>query len=456
MIVGGRPNSIYFRAGEGFNASQYYRILLPVSTMAKMHMPVTLLGDHCTIDLNPLERWQLMANSDIHLHYQAIGSDLLEFMRYSRSWEPVTNKFGELQHPPSFIVDTDDDIFNVDPLNPAFGNLGYKDMEGNELEEDKMIWWRDFATNAPQLLWAPGKNINYAANKAKLDIWRDVLKEAELVTCSTPRSAAYVEREIGPNDKTFVMPNCIAFEEYPKVELAAHPKEIRILWQGSTTHYEDLWNLRGAMSRVAEKYPHTKWIFWGADYRWASQFMPKDRVVFQGWCHYLQYKLRLSIIGHDINLCPLTDSVFNRSRSGIKWYESSAVCNPAATLAQATGPYLDEIQEGETGLLWHSEEEFETKLGALIEDATLRKTLTSNSRDWLRTHRDPTKHATALYERYATIRSLRKTWDRQPYSGPLSPLKEEQNTRAAKRRSQKRDRKKRASVPANQPDASAS
>jgi len=91
----------------------------------------------------------------------------------------------------------------------------------------------------------------------------------------------------------------------------------------------------------------------------------------------------------------LQDNVFNRCRTAIKWYEASVLKQPSATLAQETGPYQDEIQDGKTGLLFKTPEEFEHKLSMLIEDAGLRHTLAAGAKDWVSENRDAMKHVPA-------------------------------------------------------------
>lgn len=400
---------IYARVRADMNASIYYRLFLPISTMFKLKLPVAPHLDSETIGIPPIQRYTTMAGADFVYLYQSIGRELNAFVNNMRGLPSATDETGERKWPPSFVVDTDDDIFNVDPMNPSFEFLGYKDHEGNEMKAGQKIWIRDLKDNRPILLWADGENIDYAKNKEGLDNWREMLTKSELITCSTPSVEKYVKREV-PSARTFINPNCIDFFEYPKVELAEHPNEVRILWQGSTTHWHDLWDIKEPLHRVLTKHPHVKIIFWtGFTNEWITSYVPKGQFEFIEWIPYMQYKYRLSMLGHDINLCPLKDSVFNRSRSGIKWYESSAVWNPAATLAEATEPYL-EIEDGQNGMLYHSQDEFETKLTALVEDATLRKTLASNAKDWIRTNRDPSTHAMRLYEELVKVREERKTW----------------------------------------------
>lgn len=403
-----RHLTVYFRADKNYNASIYYRVLLPIATMQRLRLPILPLHDPYEADKTSQQRWLEMHGSDFNLWYQTIGGDLVQYVRDTRTWEPKKDELGKLRYPPTIILDTDDDVFNVMPLNPAFGNLGWKGHDGEPLKDGDSVWV--ITPEGKHLcIWQDGQNMDLARNREALDTLRQLMAEGDLITCSTPRVAEYVKREIGDGVPTHVYPNCIDFNEYPNIELREHPGEVRILWQGSTTHWEDLWPLRESFGRLAKKYPHIKYVFWvTGDFKWMADYIPNDNVVFIPWCPYQQYKLRLSMINHDISLAPLQPHTFNLSRSGIKWYESSAICRPAATLAQATGAYLDEIQEGETGMLYSTPEEFEAKLSHMIEDERFRNNMAENAKDWVRTNRDPVTHVRELYNAYLAAWERRK------------------------------------------------
>ena len=100
--------------------------------------------------------------------------------------------------------------------------LSYFDREGNVVGQ-----------------WVDGKDgFNIVDNITKLENYRTLCQSAGIMTCSTPDTEAYAKREMGKKLKTFINPNGIRFDHYQDVALAPH-KEIRIMWQGSNTHYED-------------------------------------------------------------------------------------------------------------------------------------------------------------------------------------------------------------------------
>jgi glycosyltransferase involved in cell wall biosynthesis len=314
-------------------------------------------------------------------------------------------------------------VFNVNPMNPAFSRFGIRNPltgeplgDGAEIEiehpefirsaqgpkdyydEKRDRWiirlWKDDPTGEGEFC--------VRRNIIATEVWRNYMRMADLVTCSTPRSEKYVLREC-PTAKTFVAYNMMDIDHYPQdIVLAEHPSELRILWQGSPTHHECLWPIVPALQRVIKKYPHAKLIMWGAPYKWLLEGLG-DQGKHLDYVPYPEYKVRACTLGHDISICPLKPHVFNDSRSAIKFYEASMPHTPAATLAQKWGAYGDEIIEGETGLLWETPEEFETKLCGLIEDTLLRKRLASNAKDWVLTNRTPSVLAPKLWAKYQEV-----------------------------------------------------
>src|SRR6266446_5182338 len=443
----GQPYRLFTQASVGYNASIFYRTFLPFNMFEKLGFPVDPIVDFGEADVPVNIRSAMVLESDITLAYQTFSQFRYEIMRQCKTLVPMKDHDGIVRWPATFVVDTDDDLFNVQPLNMTFGRFGIKDPTTGETLKDgdeigiahplevappeteaklnkrypspitgargsigrkRFIFSSDGHWHAYFQLWQDGRNIDIAKNRDALENWRRIMSVAQLITCSTPRVEQYVKRELGPDAPTFVTPNAIDFDIYPDVELRDHPDEVRILWQGSATHHEDVWPLNDAIKRVAEKYPQTTWWFWGGPYKWAVENIPKGRGKLIPWVHQEAYVTRLTTMNHDINLAPLNPHIFNLSRSAIKWYESSAICKPAVTLAQKTGAYEDEIQDNETGLLFGTPEEFELKLGGLIEDEMLRKRLASNAKDWVRTYRDARQVMTRLFGKYVEVREGHK------------------------------------------------
>ena len=127
------------------------------------------------------------------------------------------------------------------------------------------------------------------------------------------------------------------------------------------------------------------------------------RVEFHPWVDFMQFHLKLGTLAFDVNIAPLANTTFNAAKSAIKFYEAAALKVP--TLAQRTGPYADEIIDGDTGFLFEQPTDFVEKLEALVKDADLREKMGQHAYDWVREHRDVTKTVRPLAEFYHSLRS---------------------------------------------------
>lgn len=414
--------------GAEMNATTYYRIIQQIMAMVRYGVdPPTPMFDNGSIYINNEDRALGLQLTHLQLHYHQCNPASLASMQQLAGYRPrpansdAAREFGNVWYPPCVIADTDDDLMRVTPLNTAFSKLGTHAPDGaggytelgrgtkveivlpehlTEAEDVKKDYYNAELGRWVRVLWEDGKqDFDVFQNQIRIETWRRFLKFARLVTCSTPRSEAYVKREC-PEANTFVAPNIIDIEHYPQdIELAEHPNEVRILWQGSITHHECLWPLVHSFERIAKKYPHAKFVFFGGAYKWLYERLGAQARHIP-FVPYPEYKGRLSTIGHDINLCPLGKNLFNDSRSAIKWSESSIIARPAATLAQRWGAYQDEIVHGETGMLFDGPEDFELHLSNLIEDATLRKNLASNAKQWQLDNRAPSVLGPRLWEKW--------------------------------------------------------
>lgn len=407
--------NIYAFAPRDHTASYFYRLLSPIRAMADLGLPIRTFIDSDTTRVTPMDRVRGMCESDIAIMYQPVGEMALNNIRQMHSFIP-TKRDGEWKYPPTVIIESDDNLFHVSPLNPAFRTLGVRDLAGREIpighhigvvqNGERVVKWIDGHV-CDESCGGCGKGINLGANRLALENYRKVLSGADAVTCSTEEVVKAYLKE-APLQRYKVFPNCIRFDDYEQVDLAPHPQEVRILWQGGHNHYEDWYPLKEAMGRLTRKYPQVHWVIWGVLYSWVMEEIPAHRYTFKDWCPYHEYKLRMAMIGHDISLAPLSKNPFNVCRSAIKFYESSALRRPAATLAQNTGPYEREIIDGQTGLLFNDPEEFESKLSLLIENELERIALAQNAKDWLTENRDIMKRAPELFAYWQTLREEKK------------------------------------------------
>lgn len=352
------------------------------------------------------DRVRSFCESDLIILYQPIGDQPINNVRGVQSFIP-TKREGDWKWPPSVIIESDDNLFNVSPLNQAFKNLGIRDMDGNLIPPGHHIGV--MANGEKKILWKDGQNgFDILKNRYTIKTYRTLLEMADAITCSTQGVADAIQKELTPR-RIRVFPNLVRMDDYEQVDLREDPDRVNILWQGGIAHYEDWFPLREALGHISAKYPQVHWTIWGAQFPWVKELIPAHRFTYKNWCAYHEYKLRLAMVGHDISLAPLSPNVFNNCRSAIKFYEASALKKPAATLAQNTGPYKDEIIDGQTGLLFNGPDEFVDKLSLLIEDAKKRKELAANAKDWISENRDAMKEVPKLVRFWEELREERKT-----------------------------------------------
>ena len=399
-----KPLSLYTVIPHLHTASFYYRLEVPLFTARDLGLPVRAIIDVNDPGTSEEERARAFCESDIILLYQPLGEGPINNIRNLQNFLPSKRDDG-WKWPPTVIVETDDNLFNVSPLNQAFKNLGIRDMNGDEIPKGHHIGV--MAGGEKKVLWRDGENgFSIARNQQAISSYRTIIDMSDAVSTSTPPVAEAVLKETNPR-RIKTWPNLVRFQDYEQVDVRDDGK-LHILWQGGIAHYEDWYPLREALGNITRRYPQVHWDIWGAHFPWVNELIPASRYTYHAWCAYQEYRLRLAMINHDIALAPLSDNRFNCCRSAIKWYEASVLRKDIPTLAQNTGAYKAEIQDGETALLFNNPQEFEDKLSLLIENESERKRIGRNAKDWMHENRDAMKKVPALIQWWEQLREERK------------------------------------------------
>ncbi len=399
-----KPLTIYTAIPHAGSASYYYRLAVPIKTAGELGLNVRAIVDTNDASIPSEARVQNFCEADVVLMYQPVGEVPMANIKGVQSFIPSLRD-NEWKWPPTVIVETDDNLFNVSPLNPAFKNLGFRDMDGRDIPSGHEIG--GIMNGEKRIYWRDGEGgFDIRRNRQMMMGYRQILSMVDAVTCSTEAVRESVLKEVTPR-RVKVFPNLVRFNDYEQVDIKESDK-IKILWQGGAAHFEDWYPLREALGNITRKYPQVHWIIWGAQYHWVNELIPPHRYTYKDWCPYFEYRLRLATIGHNIALAPLQEHVFNRCRSAIKFYESAVLKKPAACLAQRSGAYKDEVQDGETGLLFDSPQEFEDGLSLLIENETERRRLAANAKDWVNENRDARKKVPEWISYWQELREIRK------------------------------------------------
>jgi len=262
------------------------------------------------------------------------------------------------------IYEIDDDVFNVESHNPA------------------AVIFNRFDT--------------------KLCI-EHCLDIADAVIVTSERLAKALEIE----EKAIIYPNSLDWSIMFSTGYKDPEKQkTRLFWSGSNTHNEDFKVCINALTRIfAERDDVELFIMGGCPESLAKSMQPfMDRIlVCQGmhteaYFNYLQFNLDA-----DIGLIPLTNSIFNYSKSTCKGLEYTLAGIPI--IASDYPPYSDVYENEKDALLCRNEEDWYEKINILLENKKMRDELIKNARKKAVEKFNLRKNATRLGEEIIKISS---------------------------------------------------
>ena len=397
------------------HACSYYRIEVPFTQMMQMDLAKVYEDQPGGNETTQKNSTLALMFSDIMHQYSLAGEGTLHRYQSIKRRKPAMH--GEtLVVPPAIIYDVDDNADFVHPFNSTYVGMGVRAYPSARLlkKGDVLVFTNE--AGQEEELWVDEETVyndtlfDIQRNLYDMKIRHEIIRTADAATVSTRALATYFRDVIGQKN-VHVFPNTIVPEHYEQYEVKRRAEDdgiVRILWQGSVSHYVDWYPLKDALAAICEKYRgKVKFVIFGHIFPWVHSAIPADMIEHHPWCLYEAYKLKRGLLNCDINLCPLADDVFNRCKSAIKWYEASILLHPEATLAQSTEPY-HEIEEGVTGLLFKNDEEFVQKLSALIENPDLRARLARNAKAWVLKNRTPGATIPALFEFHQETRARQK------------------------------------------------
>lgn len=165
-------------------------------------------------------------------------------------------------------------------------------------------------------------------------------------------------------------------------------------FSGSDTHQPDLDLIAEPLAEVLQARAEVELLLVGRIGPSAALSGLGDRVrrrEFQPWTHLYD---QLATV--DVNLAPLVlPSEFNEAKSAIKWLEAGAVGVP--TVASASTPFAEAIDDGRTGVLCHSAEDWCEALLALVDDREHRRRIGRAARRRVELAHGPHVTAFALF-----------------------------------------------------------
>jgi glycosyltransferase involved in cell wall biosynthesis len=168
------------------------------------------------------------------------------------------------------------------------------------------------------------------------------------------------------NEQVVIIPSVVDTDVYLPPSGARHQGDSRVVigWIGSDPNRGDLALIRPVFDWLGERYGGE--VVLRVIGRRALEMETRLQLEFVPWT---LERSRDELQQFDIGIMPLEDTEWNRGKCGFKLLQYMAV--GAASVASPVGVNREIVQDGETGYLAATTEEWVGRLACLIEDDTL-------------------------------------------------------------------------------------
>ena len=298
----------------------HYRINTPLAEAAYQGL--------CSWEYAEMVTGDLVLRNNVVVQHRAANEDMMDFFE---TVSPARDKL--------VVVEHDDDMLNLREDCPMFVLGSYP--------------WADYES------------------KLKPAIIRS-FEMADLITVSVPHLKRVYEQYT--DTPIVVLPNTVdevLLTLDPPVRQPGEP--LAVGWAGSGTHDVD-WHAYAPAVRKALEEIDAHLMLMGADYRKLIGYEFADYIP---WTDNIAEYYAIVNTFH-VSLAPLTDDLWNRSKSPLKALEAGALGVPI--VASDSTPYRDFVRHGETGFLCKDDEDWTKALRALENDEAMRREMGLNGR----------------------------------------------------------------------------
>jgi len=324
------------------NGCTFYRLLQPYGALDD--------NGHNVFFMDKNEEGEAMAEAMTHADYVIVRDGGEALAEYTFSNFPDKK----------MVYDLDDDLWNMNPFSPAYRDYGLEEVEWNG-----------------QMLWEDGKaGFNIERNRQKSQYRVDIMEQADLVTVTTERLKDRIAEKI--DNDIAVLPNVVDFELWWDLPLVDADKT-RLGWSGGASHYVDWHSIKDGLPDVMD---NAELVL--AGHKWDGTIEDLDYEFYE-WTDVEAHPYRQAALNIDIGLLPLADNEFNKHKSCVKWYEFAALGIPC--VAANVPPYSDEIEHGDTGLLYDDEDEFVEYVNKLKNNPEMQEEIGEAGREWVAENR---------------------------------------------------------------------
>lgn len=224
-----------------------------------------------------------------------------------------------------------------------------------------------------------------------------MIARADGVTCKSEGIAAYVRTR---NSNAFVIPDSPQLPAFDNQRRAVRPDSDRVTlaWVGSPDATPSLNLLHGVLEQLAERFSRLSLTILGADARRLAQF---EKLKYRLVEPYDRERMVRELLAADIGLFPLAEDEDSRVRGASKarLYMSAGI----AAACQNLGENAALIDDGVNGVLAASDDEWMEKLGRLIDDATLRRSVADRGLELIRREYSPERCFQRLVDAFDTM-----------------------------------------------------
>ncbi|MHB9003926.1 MAG: glycosyltransferase [Coriobacteriia bacterium] len=215
----------------------------------------------------------------------------------------------------------------------------------------------------------------FYSRQGVLGVIEEAIRSCELVTTTTP---ALASRLRSLNRATRILPNMLPDEYWQFDEPVAQSDDrIVIGWAGSNTHLPDLKLLNGVMPQLLDRYQNL-------EFAWAGMSeMPFPEHVRMRMVPGVPLEQYPGLLGQfHIGIAPVVDTVFNESKSDLKYLEYARRGIPV--VASRAPSYEQSVVHGVNGFLASNAKDWLKYLIRLIEDVELRRQIGAKGMEFAR------------------------------------------------------------------------
>jgi len=325
----------------------------------------------------------------IIFHYTNPSDILVRFNDFA-----IQNKLPKL-----FVSEFDDDFTCVHPSNSYYRYAGIKNIQLS----DGNYAWKDGELCDPLGEYNDASDsekdafrFNILRNKARMAKMFRALIYSDVITCTTPDLGLTFNKW---NENVSILPNFINPDEMNYPGKKKRRDHVLIGWQGGDSHHHDLKMIMPALKMIKEKYKdNVKFRFYGAAFVNMYKEINGEHIE---WIDPEKFNKVFSEDLIDIGIVPLIDpeiNRFNNSKSNIKWLEYSHYAIPS--VVSGCKPYVQHIEDGKTGLLAYSVNDWFNHICKLIDDPIYRFKLGSDAKKHVDLNFSIQNHAYKWYDLY--------------------------------------------------------